>query len=159
MQKINSNEIKEKRWRSPKRKYGGKMKELSVALGRDEKSTDLLNRHPFDVTITTLKPGQTYCPLHAHDAQWEFYHVVSGEGIVRELEEETTVSTGDAFVFKPGQAHQLRNDSETDFVYYVIADNPVSDHCYYPDSKKWIVMLPEQQLIRSEPIDYFDGEE
>ncbi|EDY81261.1 conserved hypothetical protein [Verrucomicrobiia bacterium DG1235] len=159
MQKINSDSLKPRRWRSPKRKYGASLQELSVALGRDDKSTDLLARHPFDVSIVTLAPGQTFCPLHAHDAQWEFYHVIAGQGVAREIESETKVGPGDAFLFRPGEAHQLRNDSDTDFIYYVIADNPVSDHAYYPDSKKWIVSQPEQQLIRSEPIDYFDGEE
>ncbi len=159
MQKINSNEIEANSWKSPKGKFGGSNKNLSTALGREDKSTDLLKRHPFDVAITTLAPGQTYCPLHAHDAQWEFYHVISGQGVVREIDGETQVGPGDAFLFKPGEAHQLSNDSDEDFTYYVIADNPVSDHAYYPDSKKWIVFQPEQQLVRSEPIDYFDGEE
>ena len=30
---------------------------------------------------------------------------------------------------------------------------------YYPDSKKWIVRTPERRLIRSEGLDYLDGEE
>ncbi|MBK1876762.1 cupin domain-containing protein [Pelagicoccus mobilis] len=159
MKIINTHQVESQDWTSPKGKYGGSNKNLSTALGRDDKSTDLLKRHPFDVAITTLAPGQTYCPYHAHDAQWEFYHVTQGKGIVRDQEGETEVGPGDAFLFKPGEAHQLRNDSDEDFTYYVIADNPVSDHCYYPDSKKWMVEQPESQLVRSEPLDYFDGEE
>jgi hypothetical protein len=41
----------------------------------------------------------------------------------------------------------------------VVADNPIGEHCYYPDSKKWSVRLPERALIRSQPLAYHDGEE
>lgn len=159
MQKVNSQQLAARSSQSPKGKFGSSTIDLSVALGRNEDSTDLLQRHPFDVAITTLAPGQAYCPLHAHDAQWEFYHVISGQGIVREIDCETPVGPDDAFLFKPGEAHQLRNDSDADFTYYVIADNPLSDHAYYPDSNKWIVSQPSKRLLRSEPLDYFDGEE
>lgn len=159
MKIINSNKMDAHAWQSPKGKYGGSNLNLSTSLGRDMNSTDLMQRHPFDVAITTLSPGQTYCPYHAHDAQWEFYHVISGQGIVRAEAGETEVGPGDAFLFKPGEAHQLRNDSEADFTYYIIADNPISDHCYYPDSNKWLVQQPAKTLLRSDPLDYFDGEE
>ena len=36
------------------------------------------------------------------------------------------VNAGDAFFFGPGEAHQISNDGDEDFVYYVIADNPRS---------------------------------
>ena len=42
---------------------------------------------------------------------------------------------------------------------YIVADNPIGESCYYPDSKKWLVRSPESTLIRSEPLDYYDGEE
>ena len=42
---------------------------------------------------------------------------------------------------------------------FVVADNPVGESCYYPDSKKWLVRSPERRLIRSESLDYLDGEE
>ncbi len=56
----------------------------------------------------------------------------------------TEVGPGDAFFFQPGEAHQLTNAGDEDFVYYVIADNPrgggaTGDSCYYPDSGKWAV--------------------
>ena len=44
-------------------------------------------------------------------------------------------------------------------VLYVVADNPMGESCYYPDSKKWLVRLPENKLIRSGALDYYDGEE
>ena len=33
------------------------------------------------------------------------------------------------------------------------------DTCYYPDSKKWFVGSPERTLIRSDCLDYYEGEE
>jgi len=42
---------------------------------------------------------------------------------------------------------------------YVVADNPIGESGYYPDSKKWLVRCPERGILRSDPLDYFDGEE
>ena len=53
----------------------------------------------------------------------------------------------------------MSNEGTEDFVFYVIADNPMGESCHYPDSGKWVVRSPERRLIRSEPLDYFDGEE
>ena len=40
-----------------------------------------------------------------------------------------------------------------------LADNPIDEADYFPDSKKWGVGSPERRVIRSEPVDYYDGEE
>lgn len=79
-------------------------------------------RHPFDVEITKIPPGAASCPYHSHSAQWEFYHVIAGKGAVRHDNRTESVETGDAFLFKPGEAHQLINDSNQDLILYVIAD-------------------------------------
>ena len=96
---------------------------------------------------------------HSHSAQWEFYHVISGTGVVRHEGGTTPIAAGDAFIFKPGQAHQISNDGAQDLVMYVVADNPIGESHYYPDSEKWGVGSPERRIIRSEPLDYYDGEE
>jgi uncharacterized cupin superfamily protein len=159
MKKINTNDIEEDQWKSPKGTFVGAGKQVSVALGRDERSMDLMKRQPFDVEILRVPPGQKPYPYHSHSAQWEFYHVLSGNGVVRDDEGTTPLVTGDAFICEPGRAHQLINDGTEDLVVYVIADNPVGESCHYPDSGKWIVRSPERRLMRSEPLDYFDGEE
>jgi uncharacterized cupin superfamily protein len=128
-------------------------------LGRNPLSTDLRERHPFDVEICRIAPGQTPYPYHSHSAQWEFYHVISGKGIVRHAGGTTPIEAGDAFIFEPGQPHQMTNDGSEDLVLYVVADNPIGESCHYPDSKKWVVRSPERRLIRSEALDYYDGEE
>ncbi len=159
MQKINTNELAEDRWSSPKGKFAGASKGVSEALGRKPHSTDLNERHPFDVEITRIPPGQTPYPYHSHSAQWEFYHVISGTGLVRHQDGTTPIATGDAFLFRPGEPHQITNNSTADLVLYVVADNPLGESCHYPDSGKWLVRSPERRLIRSESVDYFDGEE
>jgi uncharacterized cupin superfamily protein len=159
MRKINIKDIAEESWSSPKGKFAGVGKEISEALGRKPLSTDLKERHPFDVEICRIRPGESPYPYHSHSAQWEFYHVISGTGIVRHKDGTTAIEPGDAFIFEPGQPHQLINDSANDLVLYVVADNPMSESCYYPDSKKWMVYSPERRLIRSEALEYYDGEE
>ena len=159
MKKINSNEMKEYPWASPKGKFVGSGREISEALGWDPQSADAKARHPFAVEILRIAPGQTPYPFHSHAAQWEFYHVISGKGLARDETGRTPIAAGDAFIFAPGEAHQLINDSDEDLVIYVVADNPIGESCYYPDSKKWLVRSPERRLLRGEALDYFDGEE
>ena len=159
MRKINTKDIAEYAWSSPKGKFVGAGKEVSEELGRDPASTDLKERHPFDVEILRIPPGKTSYPYHAHSAQWEFYHVISGKGVVRHKDGTTAIETGDAFIFQPGEPHQIINDSAEDLVVYVVADNPIGESCHYPDSNKWIVQSPEKRFIRSEPLDFYDGEE
>ena len=110
-----------------------------------------MKRHPFDVEISRIPPGKANHPFHSHSAQWEFYHVISGQGQVRDENGSSKIEAGDAFIFEPGEPHYL--------VVYVVADNPVGETCHYPDSGKWLVRSPERRLIRSENLDYFDGEE
>jgi uncharacterized cupin superfamily protein len=159
MRKISTKEIPEDSWTSPKGKFAGFGKSVSIALGRKETSTDLQDRHPFDLEILRLAPRQTPYPYHLHSAQWELYHVVSGSGMVRYKDGTTLIETGDAFIFGPDEPHQLTNNGNEDLVVYVVADNPIGESSYYPDSKKWLVRSPERRLMRSDPLDYFDGEE
>lgn len=159
MNKVNTNEIEWDTWSSPKGKFAASGKEVSEKLGRRPRSTDLLERHPFDVEILRVPAGKAAYPYHVHSAQWEFYHVISGAGIVRHQDGTTPVVPGDAFIFKPGEAHQLISGDAEDFILYVVADNPIGETHYYPDSGKWGVPIPERRLLRSENLDYFDGEE
>jgi len=159
MRKVNTKDLREETWSSPKGKFVGAGKEVSEALGRKPLSMDLNERHPFDVEICRIPPGQTPYPYHSHSAQWEFYHVISGRGMVRHKEGKTAVEAGDAFIFPPGEPHQLINNSSEDLVVYVVADNPVGESCHFPDSGKWLVRSPERRLVRSESLEYYDGEE
>src|SRR5881398_1050743 len=114
MRKVNTNSLAEEPWSSPKGKFAGAGTEISEALGRKPQSTDLNERHPFDVELVRLSAGQTPYPYHSHSAQWEFYHVISGSGSVRDESGKSPIVAGDAFLFKPGEAHQITNDGSED---------------------------------------------
>lgn len=160
MRKVNTNHLREYSWTSPKEKFSGAGKDLSEALGWDAQG-DARARHPFAVEILRLAPGQTPYPYHSHAAQWEFYHVISGRGLARDDAGRTPIMEGDAFIYAPGEPHQLINDTSEDLVLYVIADNPTGESCYYPDSKKWLVRSPERKLLRADggTLDYYEAEE
>ena len=166
MKKVNTTNIPELTWSSPKGKFVGAGKQVSEELGRKPNSTDLRERHPFDIEICRIPSGKSAYPYHSHSAQWEFYHVISGSGTVRHKDGTTAIEPGDAFIFEPGEPHQFANPdsgSGQDLILYVVADNPIGESGYYPDSKKWLVRSPERKLLR--PTDsapetgYYDGEE
>jgi uncharacterized cupin superfamily protein len=166
MRKINLRDIENRERQSPKGKFGRASKDISVALGRDPASLDLMKRHPFDLALVRIPKGKSLCPYHAHAAESELYLVASGKGNIRDKHGSTIVTAGDAFFFQPGEAHQVTNAGDEDFVYYVIADNPRSggkggDSCFYPDSGKWAVVKEgtEDVIIKGTETDYFDGEE
>lgn len=126
MKIINTNELADETWSSPDGRYAFAGKEISEALGRSPRSTDPNERHPFDVEIQYIPPGAPATALHSHSAQWEFYHILSGGGMVRDAAGSAAVVPGDAFVFKPGEAHQLIAGDDG-LVMYVVADNPIGD--------------------------------
>lgn len=160
MQKVNVRDLAEHHRLSPGGKYERFAKNISVSLGREAESTDLAKRHPFDLALTRIPPGKSLCPYHEHSAAWEMYLVVSGVGTIRDKDGNTEVVAGDSFLFGPDQAHQLTNLGREDFVYYVIADNPVGDTCHYPDSGKWAVNAGgEHFIVHGKRGDYFEGEE
>ena len=166
MRKVNLKDIEEREKRSPKGKFHRFMKNISVALGREPESLDLMKRHPFDLALVRIPKGKSLCPYHSHSAESELYLVLSGKGSIRDKNGSTIVTAGDAFFFQPGEAHQVTNAADEDFVYYVIADNPRSggkdgDSCYYPDSGKWAVVKEgtDDVMVKGTETDYFDGEE
>ena len=119
------NKIIQLTWSSPKGKFVGASRNVSEELGRKPESTDLNERHPFDVEILRIPPGKAPYSYHSHSAQWEFYHVISGSGVVRHKDGTTPIEAGDAFIFKPGEPHQITNDTAEDMIFYVVADNPM----------------------------------
>ena len=161
MRKANLQEIPEQERKSPAGKYHKFVKDISVALGREPDSLDLAKRHPFDLALVRIPQGKSYCPYHSHGAESELYVVISGRGKIRDRQGITEVAPGDAFFFGPGEAHQFSNEASEDFVYYVIADNPRSDSCFYPDSGKWAVAVEdgEEVIVQGKEADYFAGEE
>lgn len=121
---------------------------ISEALGREPDSTDLMRRHPFDVEVQRIPAGAIPHRYHSHSAQWEFYYVLAGSGAVRHAVGQAAIGPGDAFLFKPGEPHQLLNDGDADLVVMVVADNPIGEVCHYPDEGRWFARLLERQYVR-----------
>jgi len=162
VKKVNLNEIKEDPWQSPAGKYAVFFKGISEALGREPASLDLSKRHAFDLEWSRVPPGICNFPYHAHSAQWELYLVVSGKGSVRHKDGKTDIVSGDTFIFGPDEPHQIINSGDQDLIYYVIADNPIGESAYYPDSGKWKVnksSAADRVVINGEETHYFHGEE
>src|SRR5262245_1330698 len=160
MRKVNIKDIAKDPWVSPMGKFAGASQEISKALGRNPLSLDARERHPFDVEICTVPPGKTNFPYHSHSAQWEYYHVLSGKATVRHQNGLSVAQAGDAFIFEPGQPHQIINDGTEELVMFVIADNPLGETCHYPDTQKWMVRFPpEWKMLRGPSSDYYEGEE
>src|SRR5262249_6810448 len=122
-----------------------------------------------DIRLISLwcgfRKARRFAPI-TRTRESELYLIVSGCGSVRDKHGMTEVGPGDAFLFQPGEAHQLSNAGDEDFVYYVIGDNPRSggttgDSCYYPDSGKWAVAKEgsEEVIVKGIETDYFEGEE
>jgi uncharacterized cupin superfamily protein len=161
VRKVNLNDIEERERQSPKGKFGRRSKDISIALGREPESLDLPKRHPFDLALVSIPKGKTLCPYHSHSSESELYLVVSGRGKIRDKDGWAEVKPGDAFFFGPGEAHQLANGGDDDFVYYVIADNPRGDSCFYPDSGKFAVWKEgmEEVIVKAQETDYNDAED
>ena len=158
MKKINLGTVTEDECKSPKGRFRLFSQDISAAMrqGNGEKSRAM--PWPFEVELVRLPPRAVNWPYHSHSAQWEFYMIITGRGQVRTPAGLTDVREGDHILHPPGEAHQLINTGATDLVYYVIADNPASDVCHYPDSNK--LKVPGQsKLLRVQPAEYFDGEE
>lgn len=145
-------------WRSPKGKFNGASKELSIALGAKRNTPPGLGGHPFDLELGKLAPGQCGCPFHSHAAQWELFFFLSGTAAVRTPDGTRELGAGHVVLHPPGEAHQFTNIGDTDLLYLLVADNPSVDIWHYPDSNKWGHSSP-RKFFRTTDVDYHDGEE
>jgi len=157
MSKVNVDEIPWTTWKSPKGKFGGSRKDISLALGAADAPVGA-GGHPFELILDKLMPGEISCPFHSHAAQWELFYIMSGSGTVRLADENLKVRPGDFILHAPGEAHQITNDEDKDLTYLIIADNPSLDLCNYPDSDKWRA-FPSRRFYRTSVDAYWDGEE
>jgi uncharacterized cupin superfamily protein len=147
--KVNVREIAERRYAKEGRLGYGKP--ISEALGRKPESTDLAERHPFDVEILRVPPKAVPWRYRSHSAQCEFYYVLAGTGTIRHAGGQTPIVAGDAFLSKPGEPHQIINSGDDDLEIVVIADNPIGESYHYPDEAMWIVNSPERRYVVLHP--------
>lgn len=145
-------------WSSPSGKFHGAGQQISEALGAVVNANLADGGHPFDLELGKLRPGKSGCPFHSHSAQWECYYILSGTGVMRHGDQRRELQPGDVALHPPGSAHQLINTGETDLRYYLVADNPLTEFCHYPDSNKW-GFKPGGAIFLKQEVEYHYGEE
>jgi uncharacterized cupin superfamily protein len=160
MNKINLSEIPIETTRSPKGSFRRLSQHVSQALtGVNGLGTSGLAQ-PFEVDLVRIPVGAVNWPYHSHSAQWEMYLILTGRGQVRTPNGVVDLREGDCIIHPPGEPHQITNTGASDLVYYIIADNPVSDVCHFPDSNKWHMPgLPHPVRVSAQSSNYYDGEE
>ena len=97
-------------------------------------------------------------PVHRHSAQWELYYILEGNGRYFDGENWNEIKSGDAILSIPGESHQIENSGQTDLVYLVVADMPMSDSAFYPTTNLTFVK-PEWKLFGEASANYYDGHE
>ncbi len=154
--------------KSPKERFEIREKSLSMRLtarAKEQPSFEwreapdaAVRRRPFEVDLVRVPPGKWAWPRHYHSVQWEYYIVLSGRGEMVQVEGHPSIpmEPGAHILQPPGWIHTMANTGEEDLVYYVIANNPDDEHCYYPDSRKWAAA---GAVYRPQEVDYWDGEE
>lgn len=151
---VHAADLPDREWARDTERYGAVGKEAALAIGARE----------LGYALVSLDPGKRSCPYHFHHAEEEMFHVLQGQGFLRqgdeEGEEELELGPGDFIAFPPGTriAHQFINRSDAPFVYLAVSTIIRSDVCEYPDSDK-ILFRQSRTMVRRQPVlEYFDGE-
>jgi uncharacterized cupin superfamily protein len=138
MRKVNLSQVPvEENPPSPAGRFRSFSQNISLALGHIKDSDLKGDSHPFDLELCRVPAGASPSPYHAHSGQSELYLILSGSGKFRTLQGLIELTSGDVIFCAPGEPHQIINDGTEELVFYIIADNPVGETCYYPDSDKW----------------------
>lgn len=155
MNRSNISTIAEEEWSSPHGRYQLFRKSLSLAVGGKKDTGDWGGGHPFDVELARLPAGKSNFPLHSHSAQSELFIVLMGRALLHDGTSVRPISEGDVIFFSPGDPHRIENPGPDDLIYYVIADNPKTDVCHYPESGK-LMIKPGRLCLTAEPVAYFE---
>jgi uncharacterized cupin superfamily protein len=123
----------------------------------------LIGARKLGYRVAKIPPGKSFCPLHSHEAEEEFFFVIDGNPSVRTLRGTIACRRGDFIAFPTGErgTHELRNDSDAECTVLLVGLNEAVEICRYPDSQKVLFdSFDEARLmVRSTPtLDYFDGE-
>lgn len=146
-------------WQSPKGKFRGSFRGISLAFGAQHRAPLSAGGHPFDLELGRVPPGATLFPFHWHALQWEFYVFLEGRGEFRLDDATFPVEPGDCVMAAPGVGHGFRNTGESDLLYFVIADDPLNEFWCYADSNKFGFPKP-RKVFRAVDVPHFtDGEE
>ncbi|MEZ5644817.1 MAG: cupin domain-containing protein [Burkholderiaceae bacterium] len=104
----------------------------------------------FGVNLTRLAPGAVSSLRHAHTRQDEFIYILQGHPTLLTDRGPTPLAPGDCAGFKAGtgDAHCLRNDTESTVVYLEVGDRTPGDAGSYPDDDLQAVLEAGQWTFR-----------
>jgi uncharacterized cupin superfamily protein len=154
----NLEEIAWEDWQSPKGRFSGSFRGVSLAFGAQHRTAVGLGGHPFDLELGRVPPHATLFPFHWHALQWEFYVFLEGRGEFRLGDARFAVEPGDCVMAAPGVAHMFSNTGDSDLLYFVIADDPPTEFWGWPESNRFGFAKP-RKIFRATDTDYLDGEE
>ena len=159
MKKINLERMKWRERKSPKGAFHISYRNVAAEFRSAKTGPRFRTAPPFEYAVVRIRPGTANFPFHSHAAEWEFYHITSGSGVMRAGRRRVKVRTGDCLMCPPGEPHQLINTGRVDLIYHVVANNAPADIWHYPDSGKWgFTVGPTFFRLTPEPA-YFAGEE
>ncbi|GAC1585467.1 MAG: hypothetical protein NVS3B28_08210 [Candidatus Velthaea sp.] len=147
---IDGDEVPWRRYPGDPAPFRGALAEIGLLLGAER----------LGIALGRLDPGESYCPLHWHTREEEFFVVWDGTPTLRTPAATRQMRRGDCALFQtnPSGAHRLSNESSQSCTILMIANVDAGDACYYPDSKK-VLIETTGKLVRSEPeVGYFEGE-
>jgi uncharacterized cupin superfamily protein len=159
MKKINLDQLPWKERKSPKGRFQIRYRNVAAAFRERKTGPRFPGEPPFEYAVLAIPPGAANFPFHSHAAEWEFYHLLSGAGVMRAGRRKMAVKAGDCLMCPPGEPHQLINTGRKDLVYCVVANNAPADIWQYPDSGKWGFSVGPT-FFRLTPVEaYYEGEE
>jgi uncharacterized cupin superfamily protein len=123
----------------------------------------LIGARKIGYRVAKLPPGKSFCPLHSHESEEEFFYVLEGNPSIRTLRGTIPCRAGDFIAFPTGErgTHELRNDSPQPCTVLLVGQTEAVEICKYPDSKKVLFDSYDtgRLMVRSVPqLEYFDGE-
>ncbi len=123
----------------------------------------LIGARKMGYRVADIPPGSSFCPLHWHMEEEEFFYVLSGHPSVRMLSGTVECRPGDFIAFPVGErgAHKLFNPSTEMARVMLVGLYAPHETCFYPDSNKVLTDTRDgfSLMVRSEPVlEYFDGE-
>ena len=109
---------------------------FSRMAGRTKRQLgDAFGLKNFGVNLTELAPGGESALLHAHSHQDEFIYILEGSPTLVTERGDMLLSPGMCAGFPAGgEAHQLRNLTDTPMQYLEIGDRMPGDSEHYPEN-------------------------
>jgi uncharacterized cupin superfamily protein len=148
--RINRADVRWRDWPDEPAGYGARTLEIDGYTGAEK----------LGFRIAEIGPGQANCPLHWHGCEEELFVVLSGSATLLTNRGEYDVRAGDFITFRTRAqgAHKIVNRTNDPCEILMIANNDLSDVCYYPDSHKFVIEK-SGILVRDSPqLSYWDGE-